>query len=98
MAADHNTRPWNHVPPVNTNIGSATLLIAAGVATQALIIANEDATTAIRVRFDGSDATNTMGLLLLAGRTLYFANGEVPSGKVSAFCASAVPVSVHYIQ
>lgn len=98
MAADKSTRPWNHRPVFNTNAGSATLMIAAGIATEALIIANEDATTAIRVRFDGSDATSTTGLLLPAGRTLYFANGEVPVGKVSAYCASAVPVSVHYIQ
>lgn len=82
----------------NTIAGSATDLIAAGIATEALIISNEDPTNAIRLRFDGQDATATVGLLLPGGRNLYFANGEVPVGKVSAYGAIAVPVSVHYIQ
>lgn len=98
MAGDYNTRPWNHRPKFNTTAGAATDLIAGGVATQALLIMNEDATNAIRVRFDGEDADDTNGVLLPAGRTLYFANGEVPSDKVSAFGANAVAVSVAYIQ
>ena len=93
-----SARPWEHRPVFNTNAGSATLLIAAGVATMALVISNEDATNSIRVRFDGDDATATMGLLLPAGRSLYFAEGDVPEGKVSAYATAAVPVSVHYIQ
>lgn len=98
MAAEYATRPWNHRPVFDTNVGSATDLIAAGIATQALVISNEDATNAIRLRFDGLDATATTGILLKAGQSIYFAGGEVPNGKVSAYADAAVAVSVAYIQ
>lgn len=98
MANEFATKPWNHRAVFNTTAGAATDLIAGGIATQALVIANEDATNSIRVRFDGQDATASVGLLVPAGRTLSFTNGEVPAGKVSAYGASAVPVSIHYIQ
>lgn len=91
-----SSRPWANVAIISTNNGSATLLLAAATARQSLLISNEDAANAVRIRFDGSDATSDTGILLLAGRAIYFAPGDAPLGKVSAYATAVVAISVAY--
>ncbi len=89
-------RAWTMPALVATNAGSATTVLAAGLAVNGLMIVNEDATNPVRLRFDGSDATSVLGLPLAAGKGVFFAQGQVPSGKISAYGASAVNLSVAY--
>lgn len=93
----HSTRPWTNLPVITTNNGSATPLLAAKTAVQALLVSNEDATASLRVRFDGQDADASTGTLVPPQKALFFGPGNVPVGKISGYATAAIQVSVAYV-
>lgn len=96
LDATINPRGWTQPALVATNAASATDVLAAGVATNRLIIVNESGSDSVRIRWDGSDASSTRGLSLAPGKGLSFGSGEVPTGKISAYSTNAVNLNVSY--
>lgn len=85
---------WTIPALVATDAAAATLVLAAGTAKYQLIVVNEGG-EAVRIAFDGEDASSTHGLSLAAGEGFHWLY-DVPSGKISGYSTNTVNVFVAY--
>lgn len=97
ISTEINTVAWTHVADQTLTATVAATLLAAGVATQELMITNNDGSNSLRLRFDNSDATSTVGISIPPGQGWYFGPGSVPAGKISGYSDGAISVSVAYV-
>jgi hypothetical protein len=96
VSALTTTVAWTNAALVAVSAASATDVLAAATATKGLIVTNESGTETVRIRFDNSAASATVGVPLSPGKSLIWKKGEVPSGKISAYSTNASTINVAY--